>query len=121
MRLIIEIMTMDNVDGVNFNEIYNTTGKPVELFQTSYWVSLKIFDKTYDNKSNKFLFENCTFDNEKYRLSFNFYLDIKVSLNTQLRNLCREGVIVHIWKSEPLIEVNTQNIPNEKKPVLKVI
>ena len=121
MRLVIEIITMDNVDGITFNETYNTTGKPVELFQTSYWVSLKILDEVYDNKSKKFLFENCTCDNEKYRLSFNFTIDIKVPLDIQLRNLCREGVIVYIWKSEPLIEINTQNLPNEKKPVLKVI
>ena len=73
MKFVVSICTLEEVVGVNFNDLCNPNGdKPVENYQTSYWASLSIMDSYYESKSQKVLFDACTVENESARLDFEF-------------------------------------------------
>lgn len=71
MKFVLNIATLENVDGFNLDSEYNPNGdKPAQLFQTSYWIKFNLFGNEY--KSEPVLFQTATVEDEKARIEFDF-------------------------------------------------
>jgi len=117
LKFIVNVCTLEEVQGLNFNDQYNTTEAPAENYQTNYWISCNTIESNFDGKDQKVLFDSCTVENENARLDFASSITSDVYITPETRDYFSNGLIIKVHKREPILE---QGEPDaEKKPLIK--